>query len=220
MEVYQYHIMQEVVKLQGTLLMPQWCSAQSAPITSASAWYASLRARKVTPNPTLQLLAEQTLHRPKGPGKEKAPAHRGTSTSAPDLPRKQGTEQCDQKGSDSDVPYFFHGRSQSTSYCHQKKIKGWGFLLPRLLPIIAPHQVGLLPHTCGAFAPPPCCLPGGNRHPLWGNKSPPSFFKYLNCNISRPKPYCPTTVMFIAPCLLFLPFVMHSPGRDPKTWEV
>ena len=35
------------------------------PATSASAWYVSLRARKVTPNPTPKVLAEQTLYRPK-----------------------------------------------------------------------------------------------------------------------------------------------------------
>jgi len=62
---HQYHMLHEVVKLRGTLPMPQRCNAQSAPATSASAWYASLRARKVTPNPTPQVLAEQTLYRPK-----------------------------------------------------------------------------------------------------------------------------------------------------------
>ena len=68
---HQHHMLHEVVKLRGTLPMPHRCSAQSVSATSASAWNVSLRAPKVTPNPTPQVLAEQTLYQPKETKRER-----------------------------------------------------------------------------------------------------------------------------------------------------
>ena len=64
---HQYHMLHEVVRLRRVLPMPRRRTAQTFPSTSTSAWFGSLRARTVTPNPTPQVLAEQTLYSPKEP---------------------------------------------------------------------------------------------------------------------------------------------------------
>ena len=47
------------------LPMPKRQNAQTVPSTLATAWYGTLRAQIVTPHPTPEVLAEQTLFRPK-----------------------------------------------------------------------------------------------------------------------------------------------------------
>ena len=64
---HQYHILHGVVRLRRVLPMPRRRTAQTFPSTSTSAWFGALRARTVTPNPTPQVLAEQTLYCPKEP---------------------------------------------------------------------------------------------------------------------------------------------------------
>ena len=58
-------MLHEVVKLRQGLPMPKRQNALTVPWTAANAWYGTLQARTVAPHPTPEVLAEQTLFRPK-----------------------------------------------------------------------------------------------------------------------------------------------------------
>ena len=62
---HQYHMLHEVIKLRQSLPEPKRQNSLNVPSTSANAWYGTLRARTVAPHPTPEVLAQQTLFRPK-----------------------------------------------------------------------------------------------------------------------------------------------------------
>ena len=71
---HQYHMLHEVVNLRQSLPMPKRQNPLTVPSTAANAWYGTLRVRTVAPHPTPEVLAQQSLFRPKEqPPAQKAP---------------------------------------------------------------------------------------------------------------------------------------------------